>query len=189
MRLLFVCTGNLCRSPFAERRAAALLGAGPAPRPAVELASAGTRAVVGAAMDPDSARVLAEFGGTAEGHRAQRLTPELVLGADIVLAMTGGHRTAVLELSPRSLAKTFTLLEAAALVESVAERGAAAEHPGGRVAPLAGARAWLAPGRRRFADVVDPIGLPLAVHREVGEVIDQALRVVLPGLLPEVGKL
>ena len=188
MRLLFVCTGNLCRSPFAERRAAALLQWGPAPRPAVELASAGTRAVVGEAMDPDTARVLAEFGGTAEGHRAQRLTPELVQGADIVLAMTEAHRTAVLELSPRSLAKTFTLTEAAGLTEAVTERAGAAEHPGGRVALLAGARAWLAPGRRRFPDVVDPIGRPLAVHQEVGRVIDEALRVVLPGLLPEIGE-
>ena len=188
VRLLFVCTGNLCRSPFAERRTLELLRGADA---AVHVGSAGTRAVVGAPMHEDSVRVLSEFGGSAVGHRARQLTRELVDEADLVLTMGARHRTATLERSPVSLRKTFTLLEAVGLLDHLEPSEdpsgeLVGEHFRGMVGRLAHARSLLPRPHPGFADVVDPIGRPLGVHREVGQVIDDALRLILPRLVPSV---
>src|SRR3712207_1700768 len=121
MRLLFVCTGNLCRSQVAEGVTAAWL-AHSSERTQVELVSAGTDAPVGRAMDPSSAAALAALGGDPAGRHAQALTAELANQADLVLGMTRRHRRTVLELAPRSLRRTFTLLEAAQLLRAAEVR-------------------------------------------------------------------
>lgn len=180
MGLLFVCTGNLCRSPFAERRTVALLDG----RPGVPVGSAGTAAPVGEPMDPRTAQVLEEFGGSPDGHRARRVTDALVDDAGLVLTMQTAHRTAVLELAPGALRRTFTLLEAVALLGDLdpADDPAGlppAEHLRAMAARLAGARATLSRPHPGFPDVDDPIGQPLAVHREVATVVDRALRSLL----------
>ena len=108
--VLLVCTGNICRSAMAERLGRAYLDEVLGHRAdAVRLISAGTHAVVGSAMHPDSALVLAGFGATAGDFRARQLREEHPAQADLVLAMTRGHRRDVLGLAPRALARTFTL--------------------------------------------------------------------------------
>lgn len=188
MNLLFVCTGNLCRSPFGERRTLELVGSAGGP---LVVHSAGIRAVVGAPMHPDTAQVLAEHGGSAEGHTARQLTREAVEHADLVLTMTTDHRTATLERSPTSLRRTFTLLEVVGLLDVLDPREDPANGPGdahlrAMVDRLARGRSLLRRPHHGFADVPDPIGRPLEVHREVGRVIDDALRVILPRLVPGV---
>src|SRR5688572_26407193 len=114
MRLLFVCTGNLCRSQVAAGLAEAWVQRVPgADAGLVQVRSAGTQAPAGEPMEPRSAATLARLGGDPAGRRAVALTEELAAGADLVLTMTRRHRRAVLELSPRGLRRTFTLLEAA----------------------------------------------------------------------------
>src|SRR4051812_10984921 len=73
--VLFVCTGNICRSPVAERVARAFLDAALGAEAAcIHLGSAGTRAVVGSGVHPDSAAVLAGLGGKPAGFAARQLT-------------------------------------------------------------------------------------------------------------------
>jgi protein-tyrosine phosphatase len=142
-------------------------------------------------MDERAAQVLAEFGGHADDHRAAQLTVEAVARADLVLTMSTAHRTAVLEHSPGALGKTFTLLEAVGLLDVLDVRddpagGPSAEELRSMVDRLARGRSLLPRPHPGFADVPDPIGRPLEVHREAGRVIDDALRVILPRLLPGV---
>lgn len=93
MHVCFVCTGNICRSPIAEKiLVAELAEAGLSDR--VLVTSAGTGAWhVGEPMDSRAAEVLAENGyGTA--HVARQVDSE-VLGADLIVALDGGHLSAM----------------------------------------------------------------------------------------------
>ena len=65
--VLFLCTGNICRSAYAERRAQQLF-------PGSVIASAGTHAMRGWGVDESLAEVLIERGGTADGFSARQLT-------------------------------------------------------------------------------------------------------------------
>ena len=116
-RILTVCTGNICRSPMAER----LLQAGfdsQAPGE-FEVSSAGTGALVGHAIEPHVAGFVNVFGGDASGFVSRQLTPEILQGQDLVLALTREHRSKVMELAPGLLRRTFTLRELARLLPAV----------------------------------------------------------------------
>jgi len=90
MRILFVCSGNTCRSPLAEaiaRSVAAERGLDD-----IEVASAGTSAWDGATASDGSMLVAIERGYDLDAHRARTLTADLVGWADLVLAMGPQHR-------------------------------------------------------------------------------------------------
>jgi len=93
--LLFVCTGNSCRSPLAEaiaQREIAERGWSH-----VAVASAGIAAVPGAPASDGAVQVAGEQGIDLTHHRTRPLTPELVEWADLVLAMSASHLAAVAE--------------------------------------------------------------------------------------------
>jgi protein-tyrosine phosphatase len=179
---LFVCTGNVCRSPFAERwgRRLLLTALGSAAG-SVQLESAGIQAVVGSAMHPYIARVLKAWGGDPMDFRARQLDERMPADADLVLTMDGRQRQAVLERAPKALAKTFTLREAAGLLQHVGGEWPGGDHLAARSVGLV---RLLADGRSRRGsrsadDVPDPIGHPVEVHQEVAELIAESLLPVL----------
>jgi protein-tyrosine phosphatase len=179
VRLLFVSTANLCRSPMAERLAAAWaserLGAAAG---GVSVASAGLDAPDGQEMDALSAGALMRLGGDPAGFRSRPWTPRLADDADLVLTMTRRERRAVLVASPRSLRRTFTLLEAADLLKGVEVGDLPVVPLRLRAQSLAGR---LDAGRaQRWAsdrdDIPDPLGRPGRVHEAVLVTIADALR-------------
>jgi protein-tyrosine phosphatase len=178
VRLLFVCTGNICRSPVAERLTRAALGpAGP-----LDVVSAGLAATPGRSMDPSSAAALEELGGDPADFQATRLDATLLDSAALVVTMTHAQRDQLLARFPRHLRRTFVLSEAATLAELV-DRHALPTEPGPRLealaAALAAARAQRASGPTGDPDVPDPIGRPPEEHRAAAGLIDDRLRGLL----------
>jgi len=103
--LLFVCTGNLCRSPMAEglcRDAAAKLGK-------YRAISAGVGAINGLPPTHHSVRAVKELGIDISQQRSQMLTAELVREADLILGMTESHVEAIFSLYPEAEEKTYLL--------------------------------------------------------------------------------
>lgn len=119
MHLLFVCTGNICRSPTAERLTRAYAAHVLSDPRQLTAASAGTRAVVGHPIHPSAVGVLQGLGGDPTDFVAQYLDERHVQQADLVLTMAGDHRRTVLGSNPRAMARTFTLREAVALLREV----------------------------------------------------------------------
>ena len=91
MRVLFVCSGNICRSPFAEAVARQI-----APGTDHEFASAGTIAIEGGPATSTGIAVAAEMGVDLLPHRAAHLSKRMITESDIVYAMEAEHADAVL---------------------------------------------------------------------------------------------
>ena len=89
MRVLFVCSGNTCRSPLAEALFRRMLD--DAGRQDITVESAGTGAYDGAPASEGSFLVAVEAGLDLTGHRARLLDRELVAQADLILTMSKGH--------------------------------------------------------------------------------------------------
>ncbi len=111
-RILTVCTGNICRSPVAERLIQAALG------DEVTVASAGIHAMVGDPIQPDMVALLDKAGLPSGDFVARQVTSADVRDADLVLALTRQHRAYLVEAEPAALRRTFTLLEFARIVAS-----------------------------------------------------------------------
>jgi protein-tyrosine phosphatase len=191
-RLLFVCTGNVCRSPFAQVLTRHLLVACLGSRAAdhLEVSSAGVQAVVGAPMHPMSRAQLSRWGldaGTASQFAARQLSSSMIGSADLVLGASPGHRSAVVAWEPAALSTAFSLREFARLVSSVEQRSLPVD-------PVARAHALVEEARRlrglippAESDgdwIPDPMGQAPAAHQLVAALIGDALQSIMNVFVP-----
>ena len=162
-RILIVCTGNICRSPFIERLLRHRLGERrPGSDQAIRVSSAGTGALVGSAMDERAAAQLMMYGGNAAGFRARDLTAALIAESDLVLTATRAHRGMVATMHPTALRQVFTFCDFAVLVAGVDGLSARASHTDPRVwlrhvtEKAAASRGLKPPLEPAQADIIDP---------------------------------
>ncbi len=105
-KILFVCTGNICRSPMAEGLFRSM-----AEPSAFEVRSAGLGAQAGYPPSEHARDVMREMGIDISGIRSQPVTPELVRDSDWIFVMTQGHLDMLLMLHPAAAERTFLLRE------------------------------------------------------------------------------
>jgi RpiB/LacA/LacB family sugar-phosphate isomerase len=105
--ILFVCTGNVCRSPMAE----GLFRNAVKGRGGFRVMSAGVGAVDGQAPSGAAIRVMQEIGIDISGQRSRMLTAQWVEQADYIFGMTRGHVESIALLYPQATEKTFLLRE------------------------------------------------------------------------------
>lgn len=118
-RLLFVCTGNTCRSPLAE--ALAREGVRRLGWSHVEVSSAGVTAAPGEPASAGTLRAGARHGLDLAGHQASPLTAEVLGRADLVLAMSPGHLGPLAALGAEDKASLLTDFAAAIGQDDVPE--------------------------------------------------------------------
>jgi protein-tyrosine phosphatase len=159
--ILAVCTGNVCRSPAAERLLANKLG------PTVTVSSAGTHALVGHPISEPMAVLLRQAGVEPEPFEGRLLSEQMLEDANLILTMTRAQRGLVVELRPAAVRRAFTLREFARLLSLVDPAALPAESPAERLRaaiPLAAAGR----GTQRMSpeedDVIDPFRLSKAVY-------------------------
>ena len=99
LKVLIVCTGNMCRSPMAEGVLRHLLPPGGAPV-RIQVSSAGTHTRDGYPPTPEAVQVCARAGIDIGQQVSRQLTAEIVAGADLVLAMESHHRDDARDLDP-----------------------------------------------------------------------------------------
>ncbi|MEO7070530.1 MAG: low molecular weight phosphatase family protein [Nostocoides sp.] len=179
LTVLFVCTANISRSPYLERRSRQLLAelvpadAGLQP---VRFGSAGTAGIPSQEMDPHMAAELATRGVDGSDHRSRGLTPALVHRADLVLTATVAHRSRILAEQPAAVSRTFTVAQFATNVDTL-DAGLTG------AALLADRSAVQVLRRPAGGDLADPYRRgPAAAHASAAT-IDALLRVIIPRLV------
>jgi RpiB/LacA/LacB family sugar-phosphate isomerase len=105
--ILFICTGNVCRSPMAEGLMREALGNNPHYR----IASAGIGALDGQPVTPESEQAMAEIGLNIANHLSQSLRVPLVEAADFIFTMTRQQQDTIQTFYPMAAEKTFLLRE------------------------------------------------------------------------------
>lgn len=107
--ILFICTGNTCRSPMATGLLRHLLEEKGVRD--VEVRSAGVMTITGLLASQEAVQVMQAEDIDISRHRSTQLTPELIRKADLILAMTPFHRQTAVRLSEEARNKTFLLKE------------------------------------------------------------------------------
>lgn len=174
-----MCTANISRSPYAERRASNLAGS----TTAIEFASAGIPGYPGRPMDENMAKILCEHGGSPEGHVSRSLNWWMLATADLVLTFEFAQHMRILDAWPDQEGKVMGLLQ---FMDAVERLGTVVDpfsqqtgQPRG-VPKLVSDAATLAKPNSMSWNITDPHGRGLTAARACARQIDDALARVLP---------
>ena len=171
--VLFVCTGNICRSPTAEAIARRELGRYPGVP--LRVSSAGSHALEGNPAASRSLLAAAARGAALEAHHARELTRRRVRAAGLVLCMAAEHRPFVLSYDRSAARRTFVL---AAFARAASQWEWLAKSPAELVDLAAEHASRTLPGD----DIDDPLGHPPEAYAACAERLDTLVTRVMTAL-------
>jgi protein-tyrosine phosphatase len=176
--ILFVCTGNIARSPFMEFTLRNRLASTSAFT--FQLMSAGTFAVAGGRVHPTVTKELGRRGIETGAFTATQLTARHALDAGLILTASRDHRRQVARLAPERRNVTFTLTQFVRLVQldPVGEVRVASAGPLSALAQLASRNRGLSSGSEPSDDIADPVAGSHRGFASAFETIDPAIEVL-----------
>lgn len=187
VQVLFVCTGNICRSPMAEQIFRELSAKAKLP---IKVTSAGVMAMTGDPMTPESAQAMKDRSYSPVSHIAKDVTTELLAEAELIICMTLEHRSEIARVLPRASKYSFTFDELARLVSYLShdpeysgefqkKQGETRAKFIRRALASAALLRGMVPTGEDPRDIVDPYGESLEIYAQVAENIDVMSQVVI----------
>ncbi|TPF78589.1 MULTISPECIES: low molecular weight phosphatase family protein [unclassified Bifidobacterium] len=178
MHILFVCTGNVCRSPMGELMMRRYLV-----HTSIEISSAGTHGLDAQPIDPSSRRLMDSLSIDSSSFRSKQLTREMAESADLVLCFEHDQVQDVVSIAPGAIRHTFLITEFASMClycarndmvhgETIQERLKSVVNVASFVRPL------IPPAR----DIEDPFGKEFPVFRAAAEQTNKALWLMLDSM-------
>ena len=152
MNILFVCTGNTCRSSMAEGIFKSMLKE--MKIEGINVSSAGISAFEGEAANEKAIVTLNKKGIDIKNHRARQLTRKIINESDLVLTMTESHKKTILNLFPECTGKVYALKEYACILSDDESAG---ENP----------------------DIADPYGFGCDVYEITAAEIEKQLKKII----------
>ena len=185
LRIVMLCTGNICRSPLAEQLLTAEAQSFSLP---LDVSSAGTHAMIGGSPPAEIEHLLESYGAPPTHHTPRQLSAEMILGADLVLTATREHRRFSVSMVPPSATSTFTLNQFVRLLEGHAVLVASGEREGPRsprdlVRALADIRGLVLPADHpEDDDIADPYRSTRDAYNVTGSQILTGIRAISSAL-------
>ncbi|MEO6713188.1 MAG: hypothetical protein ABIM89_07140 [Mycobacteriales bacterium] len=188
--VIFVCTGNICRSPMAELiLGKRLTHAVPAASRDFRVHSAGTYGLHDYPIDPRAAKAITDLGIDCDSFRARELSDSMLSAADIILTATRDHRATTVTMAPRTARRTFTIREFGRLCAGVDPAVISETRPVARAREIvlqAGERRGLEPASYEEDEIVDPYHSRQSDFATSVRLIEESLQPFLRLLAPGV---
>lgn len=154
MNILFVCTGNTCRSSMAEGIFKYLINENNIEN--INVSSAGISAFEGEGANEKAIYTLNKKGIDILNHKARQLTKEIIESSDLILTMTSSHKSMILNAVPNLIDKVYTLKEFAYIINNEAHG--------------------------KDLNIQDPFGLDYNFYEKTAEEIEEQLKKIIKNI-------